>query len=843
MKLATEPFENVIVRSISTDSTIATVSGALIFAPTNWSVARSVTVRGEQDDDAQDELTSISHTVTGYGGITTASTVEVVVIDDDEVTDDDTAPTVSLALSKTSISENGGVSTVTAELSGASSAAVTVDVAATTASGTGTYTLSTNKRLTIAAGSTSSTGTVTITATNNDVDAPNTSVTVAGTSNGGGVANPTSKTLTITDDDDRGLVLSPNSVSVTEAPGAGRTSIYTVALATQPTNSVRVTFASRDPTVATATPDSLTFTASNWNDERTVTVQAIDDDILNNPNRTTTIPHFAHGGDYDQLTDKVTVTVVDDEEQPNELTLLTTKLAVPEDAGTVEVTISLDREALVTTDVILDVGEASTATGEGVDYTLTKRTLTIAKGERTSKSSLTVIDDNLDEVNETILLTARSPALISNQLEITIVDNDTARVLVSPLTLSVDEGSSATYSVKLATEPFEDVVVRPKSADSTIATVSELLTFSPTNWMNTQLITVRGEQDDDAQDELTSISHTVTGYGGITDASTVEVSVIDDEAPGVVITPQTLTITEGGGAKYGVYLSAKPSDTVTVTPTSDQPSVVSTNRNLTFDRSNWSTVQYVTIHTSHDDDDEDNMVSIRHVVSGFGSVTTAPSVLVVITDDDSAGVIISPLFVSMMEGDQTQYSMRLGTRPSTEVKVLCEVEDESVAHVGTIGFVIFTPENWHVEQDVTVFSVIDGDAVPEETRISHPVVGYNGVEYGETVAVSVNEVGPTPMDPPSELRVIVEPTTLSVREGSDASYSIRVSEAPSESLAITSLVDDISIATVREAIVFDNQNWREPQKIVVYGQHDDDHSNEGTTIRHRAVPKRCRTPH
>ena len=59
---------------------------------------------------------------------------------------------MSLALSKSSISENGGTSTVTAELSGKSSAAVTVDVAATTASGTGTYTLSTNKRLTIAAG-------------------------------------------------------------------------------------------------------------------------------------------------------------------------------------------------------------------------------------------------------------------------------------------------------------------------------------------------------------------------------------------------------------------------------------------------------------------------------------------------------------------------------------------------------------------------------------------------------------------------------------------------------------------------------------------------------------------
>ena len=51
--------------------------------------------------------------------------------------DDETLPTVALVLTPSSISESGGVSTVTATLSGASSEAVTVTVAA--AAGTGRW--------------------------------------------------------------------------------------------------------------------------------------------------------------------------------------------------------------------------------------------------------------------------------------------------------------------------------------------------------------------------------------------------------------------------------------------------------------------------------------------------------------------------------------------------------------------------------------------------------------------------------------------------------------------------------------------------------------------------------
>ena len=120
------------------------------------------------------------------------------------ITNDDAAPTVSLALSPSSISENGGTSTVTATLSTASGETVTVTVTAVAVdpASSADFELSSNLTLAIAAGETASTGTVTVTAVDNDIDAPDKTVTVSATASGGGVSDPTSQTLTITDDEE-----------------------------------------------------------------------------------------------------------------------------------------------------------------------------------------------------------------------------------------------------------------------------------------------------------------------------------------------------------------------------------------------------------------------------------------------------------------------------------------------------------------------------------------------------------------------------------------------------------------------------------------------------------------
>ena len=198
------------------------------------------------------------------------------------LTDDDAAPGVTLTASPASISENGGVSTVSATLTHPSSAATTVTV-----TGAAGYTVASGAGATIVieAGQTTSTDTATITAENNDVDAATNAVTVTGTAaNAQATAESATMTvtgasLTITDDDDAGLVVSPatSASSRLRTTEGGGTDTFTVKLATKPTGDVVLGVASSNTAEGTVSASSLTFTATTWNTEKTVTLTGVDD--------------------------------------------------------------------------------------------------------------------------------------------------------------------------------------------------------------------------------------------------------------------------------------------------------------------------------------------------------------------------------------------------------------------------------------------------------------------------------------------------------------------------------------------------------------------------------------
>ncbi|MCY4122751.1 MAG: hypothetical protein OXG72_17725, partial [Acidobacteria bacterium] len=73
----------------------------------------------------------------------------------------------------------------------------------------------------------------------------------------------------------------------------------------------------------------------------------------------------------------------------------------------------------------------------------------------------------------------------------TVTDNDTANLLLSPTSLGVDEGDDASYTVKLATQPRRTVTVAVSGhsgTDLTLDTTS--LTFSTSTWNTAQTVTV-----------------------------------------------------------------------------------------------------------------------------------------------------------------------------------------------------------------------------------------------------------------------------------------------------------------------------------------------------------------
>ncbi len=103
-----------------------------------------------------------------------------------------------------------------------------------------------------------------------------------------------SVTVTITDDDTRGVTLSETRrLSIVE----GDTETYTVVLDSEPTGHVTVTPEVRDSTdAAISVSGALTFTSSNWDSPQTVTVTAAADG--NDVHGSATIIHTVAGADY-----------------------------------------------------------------------------------------------------------------------------------------------------------------------------------------------------------------------------------------------------------------------------------------------------------------------------------------------------------------------------------------------------------------------------------------------------------------------------------------------------------------------------------------------------------------
>ena len=280
------------------------------------------------------------------------------------VLNDDDKPVVSFAAASSSADEDDGTVTVRLNISPAPTSSVLVNytVSGTATDGTdfsdlvgGGFVVGTNITEFV----------LRVNITDDNVDEPaETVILTLSSSTGYNVGSTSVHTLTITDNDVSAFVFTPTSLSVDE--GAGGT--YTVKLATEPTGNVTVMIsdASGEVTVDTDTDtdgdqNTLIFTTSDWNMDKTVTVSAGQDD--DSTNDTATLTHSASGGGYDSVTGNVEVAVRDEEAVI--VSLARSGTGGIDEGETVEFTVALDR-ALVAGDT-LDVPMAIGGTGVTTD--------------------------------------------------------------------------------------------------------------------------------------------------------------------------------------------------------------------------------------------------------------------------------------------------------------------------------------------------------------------------------------------------------------------------------------------------------------------------------------------
>ena len=725
--LATEPTTDVTVTPLSADPDAATFTPTSVTITVDeWSTPRTFTVYGVEDEDEDDEMSiMIANAVSGYGSKTSAEPVMVNVMEDRTgETPEDPPPPPVLLIEPTDVTVMEGKST---------SYTVTlltppVETLTVAPRSLDPQMVDVDALLTFEPWDWEETRTVSV-RTHRDDDAYDEGTMITHLVGYYDMFGADPVTVNIMDRDTAGVTIEPAELAV----GEGGAATYTVVLDTRPRETVTVTPASRDSQAA-GVDGPLTFTPENWNVPQAVSVITTEDDDAYDEE--VEIAHAVDGYDGVSRADPVAVTVVDHDTagvtvEPAELTVA--------EGDAVTYTVVLDTRPAGTVTVTPEGNEKATPTPASLTFTSsdwnTAQTVTLTAEED---------DDAYDEAITIVHAVAGYDEVTSGgEVELAIVDHDTAGVTVEPVELNLTEGSAGEYTVVLDTRPAGTVTITPTSDDPDAASVASPLAFTPENWNVVQTVTVVAADDDDAYDERVTINHAVSGYDEVKTAAAVEVTVADDDTAGVIVAPTRLALAEGGTGWYTVTLTTRPARTVTVTPASDDPNVASAGPPLVFEPESWNAVRSVPVAAAHDDDAYDERVTINHAVSGYDDVKTAAAVEVTVADDDTAGVTIEPAELTVIEGGAGTYTIVLDTRPAGTVTVT-PTSDEPAAVVS--GPVTFPPEQWNEPQRVTVTVGEDAGATDELARITHAVSGYDEVVAAADVRLTLadNDLAPDP---------------------------------------------------------------------------------------------------
>ena len=206
-----------------------------------------------------------------------------------------------------------------------------------------------------------------------------------------------------------------------------------------------------------------TLNYSRWETSGTITIAGIIDDSTTEGNETVILtlssPNNAIlGSDYIH-----TYTIGDNDGTP---TVAFSSTTSSDSESTSSISVQIEIPFAIDNDINVDYALTGTATGSGTDYTLDDGTVTISAGATTGTITISdIVDDLLDESNETIIITLSNPTnatLGSNTVHtLTINDNDDPPVIDFDLTSSSGDeaNSSKEVTINLSAPSIQDVTV------------------------------------------------------------------------------------------------------------------------------------------------------------------------------------------------------------------------------------------------------------------------------------------------------------------------------------------------------------------------------------------------
>jgi subtilisin-like proprotein convertase family protein len=692
-----------------------------------------------------------------------------------------------------------------------------------------------------------------------------------------------------------GIYVSKTSLATVEG-GANVT--FDVRLATAPRSSVYVDVCSGDTTegylkrptdLYTYDCVGLTFTTSNWSTVQTIAVVPYNDTITDG-NQTYAITAsvdtlWTVDSTYTSVPPR-TINVTNADNDVPAFTVSETMASTSETGTTDTFTVVLNTPPTATVTIPVtatDSTEGLLRGGSSPTVSVPTLNLTFTTTTWSTPQTVTIYGQNdlVDDGNQTYNVTVGPPtgdaayaALPQKTVSVTNTDDDTVGITVTatPVPLVTSEnGTTATFTVKLNTQPLSDVVVAVKSANVAEGLVSAglenlvetaHLTFTSTDWNVAQTVTVTG------QDEVTTpvpgdnVTYDVTVGPATGDAAyaalaTQAVSVLNtDNDTAAVIVPaavaglQTTETGAGNTVTFTVGINKLPTTNVVIPVTvndvseglvmgGSSPAVPVATLNLTFTPSDFATAQTVTVIGQVDNvvDGNQTYTITVGVPTGDSQYTSLPAQSIAATnaDTDVAGFTVTQSSgTSTPEGGAVDtFTVVLNRAPMADVVVPVTSGnpaegklmggDSGGLYVASLNLT-FTPANWSTAQTVSVQgqtdSIDDGDQIYTITAgpTSSLSAPYNGLA-AKTISATNTDVDVAGF-------TVTPQTGLSVTEGgATASFTVVLNTKPlaTVNLPVTAVVSSQALVSSSAypspvnylSLSFTASDWNVPQTVTV----------------------------
>jgi hypothetical protein len=520
----------------------------------------------------------------------------------------------------------------------------------------------------------------------------------------------------------------------------------------------------------------------------------------------------------------------------------TTGLITSEPGGIATFSVSLNDQP----EADVTIGLSSSDTTEG---TVSPSSLTFTTVNWSTPQTVTVtgVDDYVPDNNQSYtIVTAQAISGDENyngfnpsDVSATNTDEDIPGFVVNPTSglVTTEPGGTASFTIRLSTQPAADVTIGLSSSDTTEGTVSpSSLTFTTVNWSTPQTVTVTGV-DDFEQDGPQSYSiSTASASSGDSDYNgrnppDVSVTNTDDDIPAILVNPSIgLVTTEGGGmASFTIVLTTQPSSNVTIgLSSSDTTEGTVSPSSVMFTSSNWGTPQTATV-TGVDDYKYDGSQSYT-ILTGAASSADAdysgrnpPDVSVTNSDNDPPpGITVNPTggLVTTEWGETASFTIVLTTQPSSNVTIGLSSSDTTEGTVSPSG-VTFTSSNWGTPQTATVTGVDDYkyDGSQSYTILTGAATSGDPDYSGRNPPdVSVTN---SDNDPPPGITVNPTAGLVTTEWRETASFTIVLTTQPSSNVTIGLSSSDTTEGTVSpSSVTFTSSNWGTPRTVTVTGVND-----------------------